>query len=172
MLKRLIAVLFIALFLGGTIACAPSPYKPYEPPKVSFDKTEAYVIDLSKIKKPDKPKYAKLNAQMQPAAEGEPVKYLAFTADEFKKIMALSELFNAQQELLKDHETLVNTHIDTINALKELVSIKEQMIDQYVALYAASENAYRYEKWDHNWDNANNKIVQILMFAGIVLLML
>ncbi len=172
MLKRLIVLFFIALFLGGTIACAPSDYKPYVPPKVSFDKTEAYVLDLTKIKKPDKPNYIMLNAQMQPIAEGEDPKYLAFTREEFKKIMALSELYNAQQELLTDHEILVNTHIETINALKEVIAIKEQMIDQYVALYTASENAYRYEKWDHNWDNVNNKIVQVLMFAGLVLLML
>ena len=172
MWKKLIALLFIVLFLGGTIACAPSPYKPYEPPTITFDKTQPYVLDLSKLKKPDKPQYILLNKDMQPVQEGEDAKYLAFTEAEFKKLMILSELFNTQQRLLKDHETLVNIHIEQNNALKELVAIKEQMIKEYIALYAASENAYRHERWEHNWDNAQNKIVQLLMLSGLVLLML
>jgi hydrogenase maturation factor HypF (carbamoyltransferase family) len=128
--------------LGGTIACAPKEYKPFIPPKVEFEKTEKYVLDL------------------------------AFTRDEFKKIMALSAGYNSQQVLLKDHEALVNTYIAEINALKELVALREQIIEQYIQLYAMSENAYRQERYEHKWDNAENKIVQVLMMAGLVLLML
>lgn len=157
-----------------TFGCAPEAYKPYVPPKVEFEKTEKYVLDLSALQKPDKPNYVALDKDLQPITADNPgeAKYLAFTRDEFKKIMALSALHNSQQELLKDHEALVNVYISEINALKELVALREQIILQYVELYGMSENAYRQERYEHKWDNAENKIIQVLMMAGIVLLML
>jgi hypothetical protein len=160
--------------LGGTIACAPKEYKPFIPPKVEFEKTEKYVLDLSALQKPDKPNYVALGPDFKPITAENPgeAKYLAFTRDEFKKIMALSAGYNSQQVLLKDHEALVNTYIAEINALKELVALREQIIEQYIQLYAMSENAYRQERYEHKWDNAENKIVQVLMMAGLVLLML
>lgn len=154
--------------------CAPSQYKPYVPPKVEFEQTEKYVLDLSALQKPDKPNYVALDKDFKPVTADNPgeTKFLAFTRDEFKKIMALSASYNAQRELLTDHEDLVNVYISEINALKELVALREQIILQYIELYAMSENAYRQERYEHKWDNAENKIVQVLMMAGIVLLML
>lgn len=172
-IRIFVLMVMAMLFLGGTIACAPKSYKPFRPEPIEFEKTEQYVLDLSKLKKPEKPNYVALDAQMTPVSEsGQPAKYLAFTREEFKKIMALSAAFNDQTEILKQHEELVNVYIDEINALKELVALREQIIQQYVELYALSENAYRQERYEHKWDNAENKIVQILMMAGLVLLML
>ena len=167
------SLLLVAIsFLVG--ACAPKDYKPFIPPKIEFEKTEKYTLDLSALQKPDKPNYVALDENFQPVTEANPgqAKYLAFTRDEFKKVMALSAAYNSQQELLKDHEALVNVYISEINALKELVALREQIIQQYIELYAMSENAYRQERYEHKWDNAENKIVQVLLMAGLVLLML
>jgi len=171
MRKFIITLVCIIALLYG---CAPSEYKPYVPPKVEFEKTEKYILDLSALQKPDKPNYVALDKDFQPVTAENPgqAAYLAFTRDEFKKIMALSASYNAQRELLTDHEDLVNVYIAEINALKELVALREQIILQYIELYAMSENAYRQERYEHKWDNAENKIVQVLMMAGIVLLML
>lgn len=162
------------MVLAFLVSCAPAPYKPFVPPEVKFEKTAPYVLDLSALKKPGKPTYVALDANMRPITVDNPgeAKYLAFTKDEFKKIMALSAAYNDQREVLESHEDLVNIYISEINALKELVALREQIIKQYVELYALSENAYRQERYEHKWDNAESKIVQILMAAGLVLLML
>lgn len=172
MKKILFGILFAMLV--SMVGCAPAPYKPFVPPEVTFEKTPEYVLDLSSLKKPDKPKYVILDANMDPVTAENPneAKYLAFTKEEFKKIMALSASYNDQREMLQSHEDLVNVYISEINALKELVAIREQVIKQYIELYAMSENAYRQERYEHKWDNAESKIVQILMAAGLVLLML
>ena len=171
-IKWLMWAFGLILMFSLTYGCAPSQYKPYVPPKVEFEQTEKYVLDLSALQKPDKPNYVALDKDLKPVTADTEVKFLAFTRDEFKKIMALSVAYNAQRELLVDHEALVNVYISEINALKELVALREQIILQYIELYAMSENAYRQERYEHKWDNAENKIVQVLMLAGIVLLML
>ena len=164
----LIAMLFML------ISCAPAPYKPFVAPEITFEKTAPYVLDLSELKKPGKPNYVALDAMMRPITSENPgeAKYLAFSKSEFKKIMALSTAYNDQRELLQSHEDLVNVYISEINALKELVALREQIIKQYIELYAMSENAYRQERYEHKWDNAESKIVQILMAAGLIFLML
>ena len=111
---------------------------------------------------------------MRPITSENPgtAKYLAFSKSEFKKIMALSAAYNDQREMLESHGDLVNVYISEINALKELLAVKEQIISQYIELYTMSENAYRQERYEHKWDNAESKIVQILMAAGLILLVL
>lgn len=177
MLKLVRTLLIIlVIFIGYAVlnGCAPAPYKPFTPPKVEFEKTPAYVLDLSSLKKPDKPNYVMLDAGMRPITSENPgeAKYLAFSKSEFKKIMALSAAYNDQREMLESHGDLVNVYISEINALKELLAVREQIINQYIELYTMSENAYRQERYEHKWDNAESKIVQILMAAGLVLLML
>jgi hypothetical protein len=132
------------------------------------------VLDLSALKKPGKPVYVALDARMVPITAENPgeAKYLAFTKDEFKKIMALSAAYNDQREILEGHEDLVNIYVAEINALKELTALREQIIRQYIELYAMSENAYRQERYEHKWDNAENQIIKILMTAGLIFLML
>jgi hypothetical protein len=170
-MKKLL--LLIAAFVM-IVSCAPAQYKPFVAPEVKFEATQPYVLDLSALKKPGKPIYVALDAGMRPITSENPgeAKYLAFSKSEFKKIMALSAAYNDQRELLESHEDLVNVYISEINALKELVALREQIIKQYIELYAMSENAYRQERYEHKWDNAESKIVQILMTAGLILLML
>ena len=173
MKRYIIWILFLFLLVGFGYGCSPKIFEPYQPPVVEFEKTEPYVLDLTKLQKPDKPNYIVIDEDFNPVAEsGKAGKYLAFTQEEFKKILVLNQLYKSQDKLLKDHESLVNIYISEVNALKELVAIKEQMLQQYITLYSLSENAYRQEKWEHNWDNTSNKIVQILLLGGLVLLML
>jgi hypothetical protein len=170
-MKKILTLIAALVLL---ISCAPAPYKPFVPPEIKFEKTQPYVLDLSALKKPGKPSYVALDANMKPITAENPgtAKYLVFTKAEFKKIMALSAAYNDQQEILQSHEDLVNVYISEINALKELVALREQIIKQYIELYAMSENAYRQERYEHKWDNAESKIVQILMAAGLIFLML
>lgn len=173
-MKRIIIwfILLLSMF-AFTYGCSPKTFEPYEPPMVEFETTEPYKLDLTKLQKPDKPNYITIDEDFNPVAEsGKEGKYLAFTQEEFKKILVLNQLYKSQHTLLKDHESLVNIYISEVNALKELIAIKEQMLQQYITLYSLSENAYRQEKWNHQWDNTSNKIVQILMLGGIILLML
>jgi hypothetical protein len=166
-------LLLIAAF-AMLVSCAPATFKPFVAPEVKFEATTPYVLDLSELKKPGKPNYVALDAMMRPITSENPgeAKYLAFSKSEFKKIMALSAGYNDQQKLLESHEDLVNVYISEVNALKELVALREQIIKQYIELYAMSENAYRQERYEHKWDNAESKIVQILMAAGLIFLML
>jgi hypothetical protein len=169
-MKKLFLMIAALLLL---VSCAPAQYKPFVPPEVKFEKTQPYVLDLSVLKKPERPNYIVLDSDMKPVAEtSKEAKYLAFSTAEFKKIMALSAGYNDQRELLQSQEDLVNVYISEINALKELLAVREQILKQYIELYALSENAYRQERYEHKWDNAESKIVQILMAAGLVLLML
>jgi hypothetical protein len=170
-MKKILTLIAILFML---VSCAPAPYKPFVPPEVKFEKTQPYVLDLSELKKPGKPNYVALDANMRPITAGNPgtARYLAFSKAEFKKIMALSAAYNDQTELLQSHEDLVNVYISEVNALKELVALREQIIKQYIQLYSMSENAYRQERYEHQWDNAESTIVKILMAAGLVFLML
>lgn len=166
-------LLLVAAFVM-LVSCAPSPYKPFVTPEIKFEKTPEYVLDLSVLKKPGKPIYVALDAGMRPITSENPgeAKYLAFSKSEFKKIMALSAAYNDQRDVLEGHADLVNVYINEVNALKELLAIREQILNQYMEMHTLSENMYRQERYEHKWDNAENKIVQILLTAGLILLML
>lgn len=173
MKKIILLFLLLGFIIGGSGGCSPKNFVPYEPPEVKFEPTQPYELDLSQFKKLDHPVMIILDKDFKPVEKtGKEEKYIVFTKEEFKKILALNELEKLEITTIKSQVNIINTKIDEINALKELVAIKEEMIKQYIALYTSSENAYRQERYQHKWDNTQNKIVQVLMLGGFILLLL
>ena len=92
---------------------------------------------------------------------------------EYAKVGAVVKLAVTYKELTLDQEKLVNTYIDQINALKELLSMEQRKSEVYRELWISSENAYRYEKWEHNWDNRFHKAgLYGITIGSIVILLL
>jgi len=161
--------LFLIIFLMGCVT-----FKPFERPHHTFEPTKPYKVAVD-FKKPGVPKMILLDKNFNIIPEDDtttPVKYIAIPNEEMAKIKALNKLYNAQEDIIKDQADLVNSHIDTINGLKELLGLKEWEIKKYEELWVNSENAYLKEKAYHTWDNFVNRTLIIILGAGCVVLAL
>ena len=167
-MKKYVILLIILSFLF--VSCAPAKFEPYKPPKVEFEETERYDLDLSEFNKPEKPNFIYLDENFEPVQDKNKAKYAALSNTELKKILELSKLYDAQIEVIKDQKDLVNIHIDQINALKELIELKQLQTEQYISLYATARNQYRQERYDHKIDNMVKNITMYLMTIGSVTL--
>lgn len=145
-MKNYIVWVFLILFCIG---CAPKHFKPFQPPEIKFEKTEEYKLDLSNIKKPDKlnPIYVDDNFK---EVDVEDAKFILLSPQEFAKIGALVQMVVTYKQVALEQETLINLHINTINALKEYVELERTKSLQYRELWVNAENNYRYEKWEHD----------------------
>lgn len=176
-MKKIIAILMIGLFL---ISCAPPPFKPFQPDKIVFDKTEPYSVqeDLDKIPKPEplKRMYVKKldDKTFEVVATAEEATNIMLAPSEYAKVGALVKLAKTYKELVLDQETLMNTYIDQINALKELYAMEQRKAEAYRELWISSENAYRREEWEHKWDNRIHKtaLYGVTMGSIVVLLLM
>lgn len=169
MFKKLIMIFISILFFIG---CAETTnFKEYKPNEIKFDETPAYELS-EKLKKPDAPKLIYLDENFQQTNDKSKAKYVAMSDKEFKKIVALNKLYNTQEELLEKQEDLINTHIATINALKELIELKNVESEQYYKLWKNSEQAYQQERQQHLISNIINRTVTVLLAAGIVIISL
>lgn len=167
-MKKLIAIILMFLFMG----CAGTTnFKEYKPNEIKFDETPIYELS-EKLKKPDAPKLIYLNEKFQQTNDKSKAKYVAMSDKEFKKIVALNKLYNTQEELLEKQEDLINTHIATINALKELIELKNIESEQYYKLWKNAEQAYQQERQQHLISNIINRTVTVLLAAGIVIIAL
>ena len=159
-MKKLLLLILIGLFL---MSCAPAPYKPFKPEVITFEKTAPYSIqeDLEKIPKPEAPKrlyVKKINdTTYEVVADKKLATHIMLAPKEYAKIGALVKLTKTYKGLVLDEETLINTYIDQINALKELYAMEQRKAEVYRELYINSENAYRQEKYEHDWDNRIHK---------------
>jgi hypothetical protein len=171
-----LSVILICLFLFTS--CAPELLKPYEPPELKFEETPTYSIqeDLNKIEKPKpiKRMYAKKlgddSLQILPNAEG--ADFVVIAPTEYAKVGAVVKLAKTYKEIVLDQEALVNTYIDQINALKELVALEQKKSQMYRELWITSENAYRQEAYEHKWDNRINKAGMYTVTVGSIILFL
>jgi len=156
-----VSLLFLiwVLFSG----CAPAPFKPFKPDPIVFDKTPIYSVqeELDKIPKPDPivRVYAKKisDTTYEVVENKEEATHIMLAPAEYAKVGALVKLAKTYKELTIDQEKLVNTYIEQINALKELVAMEQRKSEVYRELWISSENAYRHEKWEHDWDNRIHK---------------
>jgi hypothetical protein len=176
-MKRIVTLIIIALFF---ISCAPAPFKPFKPEQITFDKTPSYSIqeELDKIPKPEplKRMYVKQldDKTFQVVATSEEATHIMLAPSEYAKVGALVKLAKTYKELVLDQEVLINTYIEQVNALKELLAMEQRKAEVYRELWISSENAYRQEEWEHKWDNRINKTAIYGVTAGslIVLLLL
>lgn len=165
-MKKLLAIICILFFIGCT---GPTNFENYKPQDINFEETPVYELS-EELKKPDAPKLIFLDSNFQKTEDKSTAKYVAMSDKEFKKIVALNKLYNTQEEIIEKQTDLINTHIATINALKELIELKEIEAEQYYNLWKNSEQAYYKEKQDNLINNIINRTAVILLSAGIVIL--
>ena len=174
-MKKLFLLILIGVFV---VSCAPAAFKPFKPDPIKFEETPPYSVqgDLDKIPKPEpiKRMYVKKldDTTYQIVAVRAEATHIMLAPSEFAKVGALVKLAVAYKELAIDQEGLVNTYIEQINALKELLAMEQRKSEVYRELWISSENAYRREKWEHDWDNRIHKTGLYVITIGAVVVAL
>lgn len=169
MKKYVVLLLLIVSFLF--VGCAPKgQYDFYDPPKADFNKTEQYNPDLSALEKPDKPDFIYLDENFEPLDDPSEAKYAALTNVDLKKILELSKLYDTQVKIIDDQKDLVNIHIDQINALKELVEIKEMQTEQYRSMFTTAQNQFIQERYDNKLSSVLRESSLYAITIGTILL--
>jgi len=174
-MKKLIALIIFGLFL---VSCAPAPFKPFKPEPIEFEKTPVYSVqeDLDKIPKPEplKRMYVKKLADKtyEVVTVKEEATHIMLAPAEYAKVGALVKLAKTYKQVALDQEILINSYIEQINALKELLAMEQRKAEVYRELWISSENAYRREKWEHDWDNRFHKAGLYGITIGAVVVML
>ena len=174
-MKKIIGILIIGMFL---LSCAPPPIKPFKPEVIKFDESPVYSIqeDLDKIPKPDpiKRMYVKklTDKSFEVVADKAEATHIMLAPKEYAKVGAIVKLAKTYKGLILDQETLINTYIEQINALKELYAMEQRKAEVYRELWISSENAFKQEKWEHDWDNRLHKAGLYAITIGSVVVML
>jgi len=174
-MKKFITLLIIGIFL---LSCAPAPIKPFKPEVIKFDESPPYSIqeDLDKIPKPDpiKRMYVKklTDTSFEIVADKAEATHIMLAPREYAKVGAVVKLAKTYKGLVIDQEALINTYIDQINALKELYAMEQRKAEVYRELWISSENAYRQEKYEHDWDNRLHKTGLYAITIGSIIVML
>lgn len=166
-MKKYVIILFL-IFIIVFMGCAPKQFEPYEPPKIEFEKTEQYDPDFSELEKPEKPEFMYLDGDFEPVDDPDKAEYAALANDDLKKILTLSKQYDAQAGVIDKQIDLVNVHVDQINALKEIVEMKEIQMEQYISLYTTAQNQYLQEQHDHKISNLKKDITMYIMTIGAI----
>jgi hypothetical protein len=174
-MKKIIALILLALFV---VSCAPAEFKPFKPDPIIFNKTEPYSIQeyLNSLPKPEPLQriYVKKidDTTYQTVQNKEEATHIMLAPKEYAKVGAVVKLAATYKELAIDQEKLINTYISQINALKELLAMEQKKTEMYRELWIGSENAYRYERWEHKVDNTINKAGLYGVTMGSILIFL
>ena len=169
--------MIVSLVIIGLIGCTTT--KPFEPPSLQpskFDKTEPYKLDLSaldaaKPAEPPKPIYAMMDQANNSVTITNDVKHancIIFLPQEYAKVGSVVKYASVLKEVATQEESLINTRIDEINALKELCAIKDAQIEQYRNMYIEAMKLYTEEKKSHHRDNIRHDIKELLLFGGTI----
>jgi energy-coupling factor transporter transmembrane protein EcfT len=149
----------VSLFFYG---CAPAKFSPIKTPEIKFNQTPHYDVEelLSNIQKPEKMKVLFINNDFK-EVNPEDATNVIIIPKEYAKVAALLELCKTYKDIILEQENLVNIHIDTINSLKEFISLEQMKSNTYKELWVNAENAYIQEKYERKLDNVINKITTI-----------
>jgi len=164
---------YLMIFLAFLFGCAaPAQFVPKEIPEAKFESTKPYSIDLSSITKPEKLKPIFVDKEFQ-RVEAEEAHYILLVPREYAKIAGLLKLCKAYKGIIMEQESLVNTHIQVINSLKEYVAMEQMKAEEYRQLWADSENAYRQERHSGKINEAVNKgLLGFISIGSIIALIL
>lgn len=171
-------VLCIILFFFFLTSCSPKQFSPYRPPDLKIDPTPSYSIknDLDNIPKPTKlvPMYVKKTSELnyEVVEYSNEATHILLAPEEYAKVGAVVKLAKTYKEILLMNESVVNTYINEINALKELSTLEREKAISYRELWVNSENMYRQEKFEHKTDNMINKGGMYMITIGSILLLL
>jgi hypothetical protein len=166
--KKLIIIGLLILAIGF-LGCAPKfvPNDKQYQLDVKFEPTPKYNIDLSTITKPEKPVKIWVDEKFQVTDEKN-AKYLILAPQEYAKYIAQLQIKETYREIIEKQEILINTYIDQINALKELVALEHAKAMYYRQLWVDSENAYQQEKYDHQVSNTINRVITGIITVGAI----
>ena len=170
-------LLYIILFFLF-VSCSPKQFSPYKPPDLKLDPTPTFDIksDLENIPKPSKliPIYVKKTSEINYEVVENSIEatHILLAPEEYAKIGAIVKLAKTYKEIILLNESITNTYINEINALKELSAMERQKIISYRELWVNSENMYRQEKYEHKADNIINKGGMYLITLGSILVFL
>jgi len=174
---RVKIVLCIILFFLF-VSCSPKTFTPYKPPDLKLNPTPSYNIknDLDNIPKPSKlvPMYVKKTSESnyEIVEFSSEATHILLTPHEYAKVGAVVKLAKTYKEIVLINESVVNTYISEINALKELSALEREKTISYRELWVNSENMYRQEKYEHKTDNMINKGGMYLITLGSILIFL
>jgi hypothetical protein len=173
MVKRILSFGIILLSFLYMTACAPAPFVAKEHPQITFSKTPKYSVDLSDIIKPEQPIKIWVNENFQQVDDPATAKYLLLSHNEYAKYVAQLQIKTTFEKIINEQEILINTYVDIINSLKELVALEQTKANAYRDLWVDSENAYRQEKYNHQIDNITNRgIIGLISIGAIVIAIL
>lgn len=168
---KIILTLLTTVFLFGVLtSCAPRQIVPMDLTEIEFDKTPKLEANLDDIPDPGKPDMVYISEDGKVVDDPSQAKYVAFTKEEFAKVVANLKLKNTYKELYITNVELANQYIDTLNHLKELVEKDQQLIQLLNERQAYFENQYRQEAYDHRVDNMYHRSVIGLMGIGAVII--
>lgn len=174
-MKKLIVLIIIGLFV---ISCVPPPFKPYKPEVIKFDTTPLYSVqeELDALPKPEpiKRMYVKETSDQtyMVVSDKAEATHVMLAPSEYAKVGAVVKLAVTYKGVALDQEALINTYIDQINALKELLAMEQRKSEVYRELWISSEDAYRREKWEHDWDNRIHKTALYGITIGSIVVLL
>ena len=154
------------LFLAS---CAPTQFVPREMKIHKFEPTPIYKLNTNIIL-PKKPIKILLDKDFKVTTDLKVVKYIAFAPKEYTKVQGFLKARKAYQEITEEQEKLINTYIQTINALKEYIALQQLKAEEYRQLWADSENAYRAEQHQHKIDNMYHKTIISVMGLGAIVI--
>ena len=154
--------------------CAPAEFKPFKPPEIYYDRVDPYDIQitLDSIPKPSKlqPMYAVINEDKIQIVTKESHKatHIVLMPKEYAKVGGLVKLAGTYKKIAIEQELLINTYIDQINALREMVKLEREKSIMYRELWVQSENAYRQEVAEHKRDNWMNRTAMYIITIGSI----
>jgi len=161
--------IMLILFCG----CAPQAFVPREYPKVTFEKTPDYKLNIEDIKVPEKPVNILLDENFKQVTDSSKAKYVVYTQQEFAKVVSHLKVREAYKDIAVEQEVLINSYIATINSLKEYIALEQAKSEQYKNLWVNSENMFRQEQYSHQIDNIfNRSILGIITVGAMVIVIL
>jgi hypothetical protein len=166
LIKKIFVLFLCILFL---VSCTPTQFIPREMKIHKFESTPIYELNADIIL-PDKPVKILLDKDFKVTTDAKEAKYIAFAPKEYTKVQGFLKARQAYQEITEEQEKLINTYIQTINALKEYIALQQLKAEEYRQLWADSENAYRAEQHQHKIDNMYHKTIIGVMGLGAIVI--
>lgn len=157
----LIYLLFLAFVICYISGCAPAVKNHIVIPEITIERDETIPVG-KKIDKPKKPNPILYDKDLAVTQDPSKIKYFAFTPEEFKKIVQLSQSFDAQGDLIEAYVDLINLKIGINNDLIDLLNNKRDITQYYADLYINENNLRLQEHYIKERERILDKIVIIL----------